>query len=183
MKIDDILEGKFNDKTVELNGWVYRHRAGKDIVFVVLRDSTGTIQCVLKKDQIGEELFEKVSNLRVESSVKIKGKVNEDDRAPEGYEIECEDLDIIHLADRFPITKDKSTEFLLDVRHLWIRSQKMNKILKVKNTLLKSLREWLENNEFYEVNPPIITSSACEGGTTLFETDYFGDKAYLSQSG
>lgn len=180
MKISEASEKE--GKKIELKGWIYRHRVGKRNIFIILRDSSGKIQCVFKKGKVGKETFKRASNLKVESSVKIKGKVIKDKRAPGGIEVEGENLEVIHLAKRFPITKDKSTEFLLDVRHLWLRSEKITSVLKIKNEVLKTSRKWLDENGFYEVNPPIITSSACEGGATLFELEYFGEEAYLSQS-
>lgn len=168
---------------VELRGWVYRQRASKNIAFVVLRDSSATIQCVFKKDEVDQSTFEQASGLNVESSVKIKGELKEDERAPEGFEVKAEGIEVAHEADRFPITKEQSTSFLLDKRHLWLRSRKLTNTLKLRSTVIKAARDFFDSNGWYEVQPPVITSSACEGGTTLFDLDYFDEDAYLSQSG
>ncbi len=177
IKVKEVLDDNYDGKEAELRGWVYRIRKQKNLVFMVLRDSTGTIQCVIKGDNL-----DKATDLTMESSVKVKGTVKKDERAPTGYELSVEDLDIVHKAERFPITEDQSTEFLMDVRHLWIRSREITHALKIKNTILKAGREYFWNNDFLETTPPIFVSSATEGGSTLFELEYFGDKAYLSQS-
>ncbi len=170
------LAGKVGEE-VEIWGWVYRHRVTKNAVFVVLRDSSGIVQVVFKDPN------SEAANLSIESSVKIKGIVKEDPRAPTGIEVEGKWIEIVHLAERFPITKDQSTEFLLDVRHLWLRSQKMGKILKIRDLSLRYFREFFHNEGFWEVHPPIITKTGAEGGSTLFGFDYFGEEAYLSQTG
>ncbi len=178
-QIEDISPGQ----QVRLRGWVYRQRASKDVAFVVLRDASDRLQCVFKKDSVSEDVFEKAASLPIESAVIIEGNVREDERAPTGLELDASSLEIIHEAERFPITRDKSEDFLLDVRHLWLRSQKLTSMMKIKHTFFRAAREFLMNQHFYEVQPPLITASACEGGSTLFSLDYFGDEAYLSQSG
>lgn len=176
-KISEVREGE----RVKLRGWVYRHRTLKDSVFVILRDSSGIIQCVFKNKN--ENVFKIAENLSIESSVIIEGYVRRDERAPTGLEVQGENIEVIHRAERFPITKDKSEEFLLDVRHLWLRSRKLTNVFKIKSVMFQLAREFLIKDGFYEIQPPIITTNACEGGSTLFELDYFGRKAYLSQSG
>jgi len=180
MKIKDAFEKE--GKIVELKGWVYRHRTSKEVVFIILRDSTGVIQCTFKKDNVPIEVFEKAENLSIESSIKIKGKVKRDKRAPGGYEVVGSDLKIIHIAERFPIVKDKSKEFLRDVRHLWLRSRSMTSILKIRSTVFGAIHEFFRSRGFYEVQAPIFTTAGSEGGSTLFEVDYFGKKVYLTQS-
>ncbi|MEA1993291.1 MAG: asparagine--tRNA ligase [Euryarchaeota archaeon] len=167
---------------VELRGWVYRERKHGGIVFVVLRDSTGTVQVSIHKNNIDSDSFNNAQNVTVESSIKIKGKVVEDSRAPTGIEIKCAEFEIIQSAETFPIQEDAGKEFLLDIRHLSLRSLKLTKVMKTKELMMRGARKYLQKNDWYEVFPPIITSAACEGGTTLFSLDYYGKKAYLSQS-
>ncbi|MFH0949061.1 MAG: asparagine--tRNA ligase, partial [Candidatus Aenigmatarchaeota archaeon] len=151
----------------------------KGVAFVIVRDVSGIVQCTFKE---GSLHFNEAKDLLIESSVQITGTVKKDERAPTGYEIEGTQLTVYQKADVFPITKDQSTEFLLDKRHLWIRSRRINAIMKVKAAVLASAREWLDSNEFIETTPPIIVSGQTEGGSTLFEFKYFDTKAYLSQS-
>jgi asparaginyl-tRNA synthetase len=151
-------------------------------VFTVIRDSTGIIQVPVSKDDVPPEDFHNAKRALIESSVKVKGIVVKDARAPGGYELRATRFEVVGFADVFPITKYQSEEHLLDNRHLWIRSRKQLAVMKIKTTLLKATREWFEHHGFYEVTPPIITSNACEGGTTLFEFKYFDMDAYLSQS-
>ncbi len=181
MKIADVEKLKEGER-VELRGWVYRQRASKEVAFVVLRDSTGILQCIFERKK-NEKIFKVAENLPVESAIKIEGTVKKDERAPTGIEIEGTDLKIIGKAERFPITKDQSPEFLLDMRHLWVRSQKLTNVFKIKDTLFHAARDYLRKDGWYETQSPIITANACEGGSTLFKLDYFGKKAYLSQSG
>ena len=173
--IRDVLDGKYIGKEVLLRGWVYRKRDQKDIVFLMLRDSTGVIQLACKG-------IKEASQATIESSIQVAGLVKEDKRAPEGFEIEVKELKIIGLAERFPIGKDLSDEFLRDVRHLWIRSQKLTKIFKVRSEVTRAVHDFYRKRGFYEVQAPIFTGCACEGGTTLFEVKYFDCKAYLTQS-
>ncbi len=168
---------------VLLKGWVYRHRRTGKMLFVVLRDGTGIVQCSINKDSIAPEKWDLASDLYIDSVVGLVGNVVSDERAPGGIEVRVKDLDVIFKGEPFPITKDQSTEFLLDMRHLWIRSPKMVEILKVKAALIDEARAFLDERGFLEVQPPLLTSSAAEGGATLFEVNYFGRKAYLSQSG
>ncbi|MEM3362138.1 MAG: asparagine--tRNA ligase [Candidatus Anstonellaceae archaeon] len=180
--IREILEGKYEQQKVKIRGWVYRARASQTIAFVVVRDSSGTIQCTAKKER-SEENYQKAKDVYLESSVMIEGMVKKDPRSPVGWEIDIEKIEYISRGEPFLISKDKSVEFLLDIRHLWLRSQKLTKVFKLRHFIVKYLREFLEKEGFYELPPPIITKSACEGGASVFEVDYFGQKAYLSQSG
>jgi asparaginyl-tRNA synthetase len=173
--IKDVLEGKHIGKEVLLRGWIYRKREQKDIVFLMLRDSTGVIQLTCKG-------IKEASQATIESSVEASGLVKEDKRAPEGFEIEVKDLKIIGLAERFPIGKDLSEEFLRDVRHLWLRSQKLTKILKIRSEVIYAIHEFFRKEGYIQFQSPSIISAACEGGSTLFEVKYFGKKAFLTQS-
>lgn len=166
----------------KLRGWVYRERKSSNRAFIVLRDGTNIIQCVVGKEKVTEKTWNDTEKVCIESSVIIEGEIVKDDRAPTGYELRVSELEIINLAERFPIVKDQSTEFLLDQRHLWLRSRELTNVWKVKAQVLKASREFFEKEKYIEVTPPIITGSACEGGSTLFEIKYFDEKAYLSQS-
>ncbi len=180
--IGDVLSGKLNGKKVRVRGWAYRARSSNNLAFIVIRDASGIIQCAFKKDSIPEETFEKAKGIYVESSLWAEGTVREDSRAPGGYELSCGSIGVICQGTAFPIAKDQSIEFLLDTRHLWLRSQKLTNVMKARYRMVNLLREFFDKDGFYEVAPPIITKAGCEGGSTLFELDYFGDKAYLTQS-
>ncbi len=166
-------------KTVSVRGWVYRSRSGKAMAFIVMRDSTGIVQCIFPA---ASPFYKTADALLIESSCAVTGKVKKDDRAPGGFEIEGSALEVYQKADVFPIAENQSVEFLLDKRHLWIRSQEQSAILKIKATAMAAAREWFSKNKFYEVTPPIVTTNACEGGSTLFSFKYFDQVAYLSQS-
>jgi len=180
--IATIFHEKLKGKEVSLRGWAYRHRTSGNMVFAVIRDPTGLIQATVKKDKVSEKDWKDANDTYVESSLTVTGIVKEDDRAPGGYEIQVTGFKLISLGEPFPISKDLSDEFLLDIRHLWMRSQKMTSIMKARHHIVNYLREFFDKEGFYEVAPPIITRSGCEGGSTLFEIEYFGDKAYLTQS-
>jgi len=181
--IGTIIAEKLEGKDVALRGWVYRARGSGNMMFIVMRDPSGIIQIAIKKDKVPEKDWKDANDAYVESSFTVTGRVKKDDRAPGGFEIEATEFELISRGDPFPISKDLSDEFLLDVRHLWLRSQKMTSIMKARHHIINYLREFLDEKEgFYEIAPPIITKSGCEGGSTLFEMDYFGEKAYLTQS-
>lgn len=167
-----------------IRGWLHNKRSSGGILFLILRNGSGTTQCVLKKDLFDDEAFERIERLPLESVVEIAGVEREDPRAPGGYELLAEDVKVVHEATKdFPITKKyHSPAFLLDHRHLWIRSKKMQTILKVRARLLRTARDWLEEQGYTEVHVPILTAAACEGGATLFPVDYFGTEVYLAQS-
>jgi len=169
---------------VTLKGWLYNSRSSGKLVFLQLRDGTGIVQCVVFKGN-NEEVFEKAKSLGQESSIIVTGTVKEDSRSSIGVEIDVKDIEVLQNVHEYPITpKEHGTEFLMDNRHLWIRSKKQNAVLKVRHTVIKAVRDYFDNNGFILADTPIFTPAACEGTTTLFEVDYFGDdKAYLTQSG
>jgi asparaginyl-tRNA synthetase len=182
--ISDILDGKLNGKEVEIKGWLVTKRSSGGIQFLQIRDGTGTVQSTVHKDKVGKKVFDDANKLTQESSLIIKGTVNEDKRAPAGYEIRINDIKIVQLAEEFPIgKKEHGIDFLLDVRHLWVRSPRQIAILKIRAEVIKACRDYMDDNGFTLTDSPIFTPSACEGISTLFETPYFGKKAYLTQSG
>jgi asparaginyl-tRNA synthetase len=176
--------GEFTGQEVLLKGWVYNMRSSGKILFLQMRDGTGVIQCIIEKAVVGDEDFELASGLTQESSFEVTGTVREDARAPGGYELSVTGFSIIQIAEPYPITpKDHGNTFLMDNRHLWLRSRRQNAILRIRAGLIRFIRDFYDNRGFILCDTPIFTPSACEGTTTLFETDYFGDKAYLTQSG
>lgn len=170
------------EEEVTVRGWIYRVRSSGAIVFAVVRDSTGIIQVTVKKGNLPDDEFATAHEVTVESSVMVTGRLFEDKRAPGGRELRASAFNLVGRADVFPITQYQSEELLLDNRHLWIRSREQTALMKIKAAALAGAREWLQENEFTEVTPPILTTNACEGGTTLFKLKYFDRDAYLSQS-
>ncbi len=177
--VQEIFDGKYGDNRVALRGWVYRKRDSKNMIFLVLRDSTGVIQCTVKKES---PAWSEAEKLTIESSFMLEGAVRKDERAPGGFEIAVDKISIVGLAELFPITKDKSEEFLRDTRHLWLRSRKMNLVMEVRAKVLEFAREFFKGQKFVEVSPPMFITSACEGGSTLFGLKYFDQNMYLTQS-
>ena len=182
VKISDILKGGFAGKQASIRGWIYRKRESGKLIFMQVRDATGVVQALVEKAAVSESEFESAKKALIESSVQVTGEIAEDKRAPGGYELKVKKLEIIGYAGIFPIKEQQSEELLLDNRHLWIRSREQNAVMKVKASMLKGAREWFDGNDFFEVTPSVITTNACEGGSTLFDFKYFGQKAYLSQS-
>ncbi len=175
-------------ETVEIPGWLYNLRKSGKIVFPILRDGTGLIQCVALKSALPEEVFEELKHLTQESSLIVRGAIRAEARAQGGYELDVEGVTIIQKvseSDPYPITpKDHGTDFLMDHRHLWLRSQRQHAIIRVRHTVIKAVRDYFDSHGFTLVDTPIFTPAACEGTTTLFEVNYFDDdKAYLTQSG
>src|SRR5258708_34841845 len=170
---------------VTLKGWLYNMRSSGKLMFPQLRDGTGIVQCVVVKNSVSPEIWDALKPLSQESALTITGRVREDSRAPDGFELDVSDAQVSQAAWHSPITpKEHGPEFLLDHRHLWIRSKKQHAILKVRHTVIKAVRDFLDSDGFTLCDTPIFTPAACEGTTTLFEVDYFGDeKAYLTQSG
>lgn len=179
VKIRDVLAGFHENKEVTIRGWVYRKREGKTLIFLLIRDGTGFIQCTVKK---GSPSWTDAERLTIESSLKLDGIVKSDKRAPGGYEIIAESIEIIGLAELFPITKDQSEKFIRDVRHLWLRSRRMNLVMKIRDKVLQFSRDFFKNQDFTEVSPPMFISAAVEGGSTLFDVKYFDQNLYLTQS-
>lgn len=179
----DQLKTRIGEK-VTLKGWLYNSRSSGKLVFLQLRDGTGIVQCVVFKGN-NEEVFEKAKGVGQESSIIVTGTVKEDSRSSIGVELDVADLEVLQNVHDYPITpKEHGTEFLMDNRHLWIRSKRQNAVLKIRHTVIKATRDFFDGNGFTLADTPIFTPAACEGTTTLFEVDYFGDeKAYLTQSG
>ena len=170
---------------VTLKGWLYNSRSSGKLVFLQLRDGTGIVQCVVFKGNVSEEDFESAKALGQESSLIVRGSVKEDARSPIGVEVDVADVEVLQAATDYPITpKEHGTEFLMDNRHLWIRSKKQHAILRIRHTVIRAVRDFFDSDGFILADTPIFTPAACEGTTTLFEVDYFGDDtAYLTQSG
>jgi len=170
---------------VTIKGWLYNLRSSGKILFPQLRDGTGVVQCVALRNSLAPEVWESLKGLGQESALAITGTVRADDRAPGGYEIDLQHAEVLQEVHDYPITpKEHGTEFLMDHRHLWLRSRRQHAILKVRHTVVKAVRDFLDNDGFTLADSPIFTPAACEGTTTLFEVDYFeGEKAYLTQSG
>jgi asparaginyl-tRNA synthetase len=180
--IEDI--SNFKDKEVEIRGWVFNKRSSGKIRFLLVRDGTGLIQGTIFSPKKDDPLFKKFDTLTQESSLIVRGQVREDKRAPGGFELTIKDIEILQVADEYPITpKAHSTPFLMEHRHLWLRSQKQHAILQIRTELIKAIRDFFDGRGFRLMDTPILTPSACEGTTTLFQTDYFDQKAFLSQSG
>jgi asparaginyl-tRNA synthetase len=180
--IEDI--SGFKGQEVEIRGWIYNKRSGGKIRFLLIRDGTGLIQGTIYSQDKIDPLFQKFDQLTQESSVIVRGVVKEDKRAHGGYELGISDLEIVQVAPEYPITpKEHGIPFLMEHRHLWLRSQKQHAILQIRAELIKAIRDFFDSQGFRNLDTPILTPSACEGTTTLFETEYFDQKAYLSQSG
>ena len=173
------------DEHVEIKGWIYNTRSSGKINFTLVRDGTGIVQCISKEGEVDEEVFEQADSLPQETSVIIRGDVSEDERAPGGVELSLTDLEVVHEPEeQYPIThKEHGVDFLMNHRHLWLRSDKQNAQLRVRWQLIRAIREFFDNREFVMMDAPILTPAACEGTTTLFEVDYFEESAFLSQSG
>jgi asparaginyl-tRNA synthetase len=173
--------------TVTLRGWLYNMRQSGKLLFPIFRDGTGTIQGIVPRAAVSEEVFERVKSLTQESSVIVTGSVRADSRAPSGFELDVANLEIVHLvpaSDPFPIShKEHGVEFLMEHRHLWMRTPRQSAILRIRATIMRAAQEYFDTNGFIRTDPPILTPAACEGTSTLFELDYFGDPAFLTQSG
>jgi asparaginyl-tRNA synthetase len=179
--------GKHEGQSVVLRGWLYALRESGKLLFPIFRDGTGTIQGIVPKAAVTPETFETVRQLTQESSVIVTGKVRADKRAPGGYELDVESVEVVQRVpedDPFPITrKEHGVDFLMEHRHLWIRTPRQSAILRIRAEIIKAARDYLDDNGFTLTDPPILTPAACEGTSTLFPVEYFGDEAYLTQSG
>ncbi|WP_175478052.1 MULTISPECIES: asparagine--tRNA ligase [unclassified Bacillus (in: firmicutes)] len=175
---------KYVDQEVKLGAWVANKRSSGKIAFLQLRDGTGFIQGVVVKSEVAEEVFQTAKSVTQESSLYVTGVVQKDERSPLGYELVVKGLEVLHHAVDFPITpKEHGTEFLMDNRHLWLRSRRQHAVMKVRNEIIRATYEFFNEEGFVKVDPPILTGSAPEGTTELFHTKYFDEDAYLSQSG
>ncbi len=177
--IQDVLSGKHDDKQVSVRGWIYRKRESKRTIFLLIRDATGIVQSTAKE---GTQVWGDAQRITIESSALLSGTVKKDKRAPGGYEISLNNIQIVGLAETFPISKDKSEKFLRDVRHLWLRSRKSNSVMRIRSEVLSYVRDYFKEKGFVEISPPMFITSACEGGATLFETKFFDRNLFLTQS-
>ena len=180
--IDEI--GRYVGQEVEVWGWVYNSRSSGRLVFVLVRDGTGILQSVVSQRDVPESVWAAATSLTQESSVKVAGLVRADARAPGGYELAVTGLEVVQVAREYPITpKEHGVDFLMDHRHLWLRSRRQHAILRIRSTLVGAVRDFFDSRGFVLVDAPILTPASVEGTTTLFSTDYFGTPAFLSQSG
>ncbi|WP_342600881.1 asparagine--tRNA ligase [Psychrobacillus sp. FSL H8-0483] len=171
-------------ETVKLGAWLANKRSSGKIAFLQLRDGSGFVQGVVVKEEVGEEIFQTAKGMTQETSMYIIGEVLKDERSSFGYEIQVKEIEVIHAAVDFPITpKEHGTEFLMDNRHLWLRSRKQHAIMKIRNEIIRATYEFFNENGFVKMDPPILTGSAPEGTSELFHTKYFDEDAFLSQSG
>lgn len=175
---------EFEGKEITLKGWVANRRDSKGLVFINLRDGSGICQCVADENKINQQAFEMAGKLSLESAVEITGQVVKDERQVGGFEIQVTKMALIHQAEEYPIAKkEHGIEFLMDQRHLWLRSQRQWAILRIRNTIIYSIHQFFQNEGFLQMDAPIFTGNASEGTSNLFETDFYGEPAYLSQSG
>lgn len=176
--------GRHVGQQVTVEGWLYNRRSSGKIQFLIVRDGSGLLQGVLAKKDVGEELFAKVNQLTQESSLRMTGVVQAEPRSVGGYEMHVSDVEIVNIAQEYPIThKEHGVDFLAERRHLWIRTPRQTAILRIRSEIEHAFRDFFYQRDFVLADAPIITPAACEGTTTLFELDYHGEKAYLSQSG
>src|SRR5437868_6227439 len=179
--------GKHEGQTVTLRGWLYNLRESGKLLFPIFRDGTGIIQGVLPKNAVSPEIFEAVKGLTQESSVIVEGKVRADKRAPGGYELDVSNVQVVQRvseSDPYPISlKEHGVDFLMEHRHLWVRTPRQAAILRVRAEIIKAARDFFDDHGFTLTDPPILTPAACEGTSTLFPVDYFDQQAYLTQSG
>lgn len=174
----------FKDKKVTLQGWVRNKRSGKGLFFIEMRDGSGFCQVVVSEETVDNNSFNNADKLTIESSFIVTGTVVQDEKQLGGYEIQAESIEAVHIAEEYPLgKKDHGVEFLANNRHLWLRSRRQWAIMRVRNRIIFSIHEFFQGKGFMQMDPPIFTAAACEGTTTLFETDFYGQPAYLSQSG
>ncbi|MGA8042471.1 MAG: asparagine--tRNA ligase [Terracidiphilus sp.] len=179
--------GHHEGQSVTLRGWLYNLRESGKLLFPIFRDGTGTVQGVAHVKSVSPEAFDALKSLTQESSVIVTGKVRADKRAPGGYELDVEDLQVVQRvpeSDPYPISlKEHGVDFLMEHRHLWVRSPRQSAILRIRAEIMRAAAEYFDTNGFIRTDPPILTPAACEGTSTLFPVDYFGDPAFLTQSG
>jgi asparaginyl-tRNA synthetase len=182
VRINDL--GRFVGQRVTILGWLYNKRTAGKLQFPIIRDGSGYLQCVVFKKEVSEETWDAADRATQESTVRVVGSVREEPRAPGGYELGVETLEVLDLTDDYPITpKEHGTAFLMDRRHLWLRSSRQHAVIRIRSEVEQACRDFFYERDFVLIDSPILTPAACEGTSNLFETDYFGDKAYLSQSG
>ena len=170
--------------SVTIKGWVYRRTDKGRLRFLLIRDGSGTVQAVVFQKNVPEDVFSAAETLTQESSVEVTGTIREDPRAPGGFELDVTDLRVVQESELYPISpKEHGTSFLMEHRHLWLRSARQHAVLRIRSEIIRAARDYLDDNGFTLVDTPILTPAACEGTTTLFEIDYFGEMAYLAQSG
>lgn len=177
--IREVLKPSRHGKAAQLRGWAYRVRKQKSMIFIILRDSTGLIQCVIKDDS---KFWKEAEKITTESSLVVKGTVKKDERAPTGYELAIKDLEVVSIAETYPIARDISEEFLLDVRHLTLRMPKYQAIMRIRSKVFEAIHEFYKKSGYTEYQSPVFQSTQCEGGSTLFGLDYFGKQVYLTQT-
>lgn len=177
--IESILDGKHTGKEISIRGWVKNKRDSKKMLFIIMRDATGLIQCTVKDDS---GAWKEVEKLTTESCCEIKGTVSKDDRAPGGYELKISDIKIVGLAERWPINRDKSPEFIMNMRHLAVRQEKLQNVFKIRDEVFRAAREYFRKNKFYETTCPMFVGTRGEDGAEVFELDYFDSKAFLTQT-
>jgi len=182
VRICDLLQ--HDGETVRLRGWLYNSRGKGKLLFLLLRDGSGICQAVVLKNAVGEEAFERAKGLTQESSFEVSGTVKADERAPGGAELKVSSLTVHQVADPYPITKkEHGPGFLMDHRHLWLRSKRQMALLRLRHRVIQAFRGYLDGEGYFCVDSPMFTPNACEGTSTLFTTDYFGEQAFLTQSG
>ncbi|MBX2860982.1 MAG: asparagine--tRNA ligase [Vampirovibrio sp.] len=176
--------GGYDGQVVTLKGWLYNKRSSGKLHFLQVRDGTGVIQCVVFKGDVSPEVFELAGGITQESAVMVTGTVKKDDRSPIGFELGVSDVTLVNPAAEYPITpKEHGVAFLMDHRHLWLRSSRQHAIIRIRAEIIRAIRDYFDDNGFTLIDSPIFTPNACEGTSNLFETDYFENKAYLTQSG
>lgn len=184
MKITIKDASKFVDQEVTIGGWLASKRSSGKIAFLQIRDGSGFIQGVVVKAEVGEEVFARAKSVSQETSMYVTGVIQKDERSPFGFELQVKDIEIIHESLDYPITpKAHGPEFLMDNRHLWLRSKRQHAVMKIRNEIIRATYEFFNEEGFVKVDPPILTGSAPEGTSELFATKYFDEDAYLSQSG
>jgi asparaginyl-tRNA synthetase len=182
VRINDL--SKHVDQKVTVNGWLYNKRGSGKLQFPIVRDGSGYLQCVVSKKEVSEESWKAAEEAGQESTVRVIGTARAETRAPGGVELHVESFELVAPVSDYPITpKEHGTAFLMDIRHLWFRSSKQHAVLKIRSEVEQACRDFFYERDFVLIDSPILTPAACEGTSTLFETDYFGEKAYLSQSG
>jgi len=180
--IEDL--GRHEGRTVTVKGWLFNRRSSGKLHFLQVRDGTGVVQAVCFKGNLDEALFQRLASLPQESSLEVSGTVKREPRAPGGYELDASAILVLHEAEPYPITKkEHGTGFLMEHRHLWLRSSRQHATLRIRARIIKAIRDFFDERGYVCIDSPIFTPSACEGTTTLFPVDYFGDTAYLTQSG